>query len=135
MADAQCYYIVSNDPDDKVIYGGPLLWDGVTPYDPGSGYELIFVEIALAAGYAFPPPPPPAVNAAVMQDRAAAALTANAAYLAIPAPDADQVAAQVQQLTLECSGVIQLLLGLTGQEFLDLYYRPDLTGDPTVGGS
>ncbi len=51
-------------------------------------------------------------NEATVRARAAAALTANATYLAIATPNNAQVAAQVRTLTKECSAVIRLLLGL-----------------------
>ena len=44
------------DLTDKVIKLGPLLWDGVTPYNPGDQYLLILEATALADGYTWPPP-------------------------------------------------------------------------------
>jgi hypothetical protein len=52
------------------------------------------------------------VNAATVQSRAKAALTANATFLAVPTPTAAQVGNQVKVLTKESSAVIRLLLGL-----------------------
>lgn len=51
-------------------------------------------------------------NADNLRSKAVAALTANATYLAVATPTNAQVAAQVQALTRECSGVIRMLLGL-----------------------
>lgn len=49
-------------------------------------------------------------NRRTVEDRAKAALTANATYLAIATPTNAQVAAQVRRLTQECTGLIRLLL-------------------------
>lgn len=51
------------------------------------------------------------INQQTLQQRATAALTANATYLAIASPTAAQTTAQVQRLSKECSAVIRLLLG------------------------
>lgn len=49
-------------------------------------------------------------NAVTLNQRAKAALTANASYLAIATPTTAQVTAQVATLTKECSALIRLLL-------------------------
>jgi len=43
-------------------------------------------------------------------DKAALALTVNAAFLALPTPTQAQAVTQVQRLTRECNGLIRLLL-------------------------
>ena len=50
------------------------------------------------------------VNAESITTKAQQALTANAAYLAIPAPTAAEVRTQTERLTREVSGLIRLLL-------------------------
>lgn len=52
--------------------------------------------------------PETAVNAALLRKKARAALTVNADYLALAAPDLAQVRAQVNILTRECSALIRL---------------------------
>lgn len=52
------------------------------------------------------------VNAATLQARAAAALTANATFLAIASPTQAQTLAHVQRLTKENNALIRLALGL-----------------------
>lgn len=55
--------------------------------------------------------PDDVANGADLRTKAAAALDANATYLALSNPTNAQNAAQVQRLTRECSGLIRLLLG------------------------
>lgn len=52
-----------------------------------------------------------AVNAALIRQRAATALTANATFLALASPTQAQAVAQVQRLTREVNGLLRVLLG------------------------
>ena len=49
-------------------------------------------------------------NTRTVEDRARAALTANATFRALQSPTNAQVLAQVRRLTAECSGLIRLML-------------------------
>lgn len=57
-------------------------------------------------------PTPVEIVADTLRGRAAAALAANASYLAIGTPTAAQVAAQVRALTRQDNALIRLLVGL-----------------------
>lgn len=52
------------------------------------------------------------VNAQTLRSRAAAALSANATFLALGSPTNAQVLTQVQRLTRECSALIRLAMNL-----------------------
>lgn len=105
------YVVVPDDPADKAITGGPYEWDGQSDWEPPEPGRLMTEAEALAAGYTPRPLPPEVVNADLLRGKAALALQANAAYLAIANPTNAQVVTQVQRLTRECSALIRLLLG------------------------
>lgn len=56
------------------------------------------------------PDPPIVINKRTVEDRARAALTANAAFRALQSPTNAQVLAQVRRLTAQCSALIRLAL-------------------------
>ncbi len=57
------------------------------------------------------PVPPEVTNADALRDKATAALTANATYLALPSPTNAQNLAQIRALTRETNALVRLLLG------------------------
>lgn len=83
----------------------------VTMDAPLTAQQQAAVEAAALAANADPNAPWRARD--TIAERAAAALTANDAYLAIANPSQAQAIAQVRVLTRECSGVIRLLLDRT----------------------
>lgn len=106
------YVLVSTDSSDKVIKGGPVLWDGSAAWSWPAGQTPITEADAAAQGYSFPPPSAADANGMTLHQRAASALAANVAYLALSSPTAAQVSAQVGVLTKECTALIRLALGL-----------------------
>lgn len=105
------YVIVSTDPADKVIRGGPLEWDGVTAYQPPPGTQLITDAVARSGGYTMPARPASEVNETTVRDRLTQALAVDAAWLQIATPTGAQTTAQVQRITRQVSGLIRLALG------------------------
>ena len=114
MADR--YFLVSTDLTDKVIKDS-FWWDGVTKLNVPDGQRVIAARDA--AGYTQPVRTDlrshSEINADTLRERASAALDANRAFLAIPAPGPTnaQVVGQVQRLTRECSAMIRLELNAT----------------------
>ena len=110
MATADQYVIVSTNLADKVIKGGPLLWDGTSTFSPGPGLQLITVEAAQQGGYTERARPITELNAATLRERIGIALAANAAYTGLPTPTAAQTTAQVQRLTRLTTALAKLML-------------------------
>lgn len=109
MSDPQPWVLVSTDPADRVVTGGPFLWDGTAPMTFPAGRAPMLLTAAITGGYTRP------ADAALVAERtltqrAQRALERNAAYLAIASPTATQARDQVAALTRECSGLIRLLL-------------------------
>lgn len=110
------YVFVSTDPLDKVIKGGPFLWDGAATLTVPSGQATLLATDAAAQGYTYPPRPVAETTAADLRAKATTAIDTNVAYLAIASPSNAQVSAQVKVLTRECTALIRLLLNLTDTE-------------------
>lgn len=77
---------------------------GISP-EPGMGWTFN------AGVWAPPAVDPQLANSATLHGRAAAALTANANFLALATPTNAQVVAHVQQLTKECNALIRMMIG------------------------
>ena len=83
--------------DAAGLVDGSRVWDPSTrTVVPTPGW----VDPAIAEG-----------NRTTLEGQAAAALTTNTTYLAIPTPTATQVRVQSQALTRQMNGAIRLLLG------------------------
>ncbi len=104
------YVLVSTDPADLVIKGGPMRWDGTTLYTPPAGQTTMLTATAISGGYTFPPLPVGVVNAAALQAKAANALAGNAAFVALASPSNAQTLAQVKALTRQMDALIRLTL-------------------------
>lgn len=107
------YVQVSTDAADKEIHGGPFVVDPDSVPDAPDGRQWMTEAAARAAGYTYPVPvvPPEETNAATLRDKITVGLAANVAYLAIGAPSAAQVAAQVRALTRQNIALGRLVLG------------------------
>lgn len=100
------YVEVSDDSSDKVIAGGPLIWDGVTDFTPPSGTHLMLTVDALAEGYTWPV----VVEAPqdILNQNLVNAITTNDTFLALDPPGDDDIAAQVVALTHQCNALARL---------------------------
>ena len=93
-----------------------ILCGGPGPHIPASG--ILGTSDQVVTGMRCPSPScvlpvdPGVANFATLQQRAQAALTANAAFVAIATPTNAQVVAQVTRLTKECNALIRLFLAL-----------------------
>lgn len=101
------YVIVSTDPADKSLYGGPMRWDGESPIAVPAGRQLMLAATAQASGYAYTEER----NTATLRDSARAALVGNTSYLAMPTRTNADVAVQVLKLTRQNNALIRLVIG------------------------
>lgn len=106
------YVLISTDITDKVIKGGPILWDGSSLYTATSGHMTLSESDALAQGYMYPPQPKAVINEGALRVKAMAALNTNLAYLAITGPTQAQAIAQIAMLTRQVNAIIRLTQGL-----------------------
>lgn len=60
-------------------------------------------------------PPPEVSNSSSLEERLLAALSTNAAFLALDTPTNAQTVAQVRALTRECSALIRVIYGMTNE--------------------
>lgn len=81
-------------------------WDGDTIL-PG---PVTQAQVDALPACSMSPDETQAANAATIRSRAASALTANAAFLALATPTAAQTAAQIRALTRQVDGLIRLAI-------------------------
>lgn len=111
MAAVSQYVFVSTDNTDKNIYGGPFLWDGVTPMGVPSGEQSMLLSTALAGGYTFPAASAQQTNLIALTAKAGAAINNNITYLGIASPTNAQAVTQVGALTRQVNTIIRVVLG------------------------
>lgn len=107
----QSYVIVSNDPANLTILGGPLRWDGETPYTPPAGTHTMLTDAAITAGYTFPAPPVAQQNSQLIQALLAAAIANNITYINTTTPTAVVTTLQVKALSRQVNALIRYTLG------------------------
>ncbi len=102
------YYVVAAG---KKIVNGPILLDSALAASwPLPGGQSLVTETALLADGGYAPIAAPADPADGLRQKAAAALSANAAFLALASPTNAQVVTHVQRLTRETNALIRLAL-------------------------
>jgi len=107
------YVIVPVATANNEIQGGPLLWDGTSPFPLGPGLKIITVEAARQGGYTWPARPATELNAATLRERVASALAENRAFLGRGVPTNAEILAQVRLLTKLTTAYGKLLLDQT----------------------
>lgn len=107
------YVGISTDTTNKIIQGGPWVWDSFNPAFLPPGQDPLLETDALAQGYTYLQPSAAVLNQVSLQQKALMALAKNSTYLGIASPSNAQVLIQVNSLTRQVNAIIRLLLSQT----------------------
>lgn len=107
------YVGISTDITNKIIQGGPWVWDSFNPAFLPSGQNPLLESDALSQGYTYPQPSAAVLNQVNLQQKALGALARNSTFLGIVSPTNAQIVTQVNSLTRQINAIIRLLLNQT----------------------
>lgn len=112
MTRIQIVVLVSTDPEDKEIKGGPFRQNIDMKSTPPEGHKWLSEYQAMTENYRYPLGyAAPMSTVDTLQRKAGTALSQNAAFLALEGPANAQVLAQVRALTRQVSALIRLEIG------------------------